>query len=122
MLFLRLRQHFSQEDVQLYSFPLPCSPKLSQSYIQQLIGAESYDAALELVKSGPMARCFAPPSLPGWKPISISCSIVLIVGSFELLGRQSILCVPGLKEIELRNIISIIECIATGPRPSDILR
>ena len=119
VLFLRLRQHFSREDVQLYSFPLPCSPKLSQSYIQQLIGAESYDAALELVKSGPYGALFR-----SSQPAGLEAYLYIMQYRFnrrQLRAAQPTIYTPiaylGLKEIELRNIISIIECIRYGAAP-----
>ena len=119
VLFLRLRQHFSQEDVQLYSFPLPCSPKLSQSYIQQLLSAENYDAALELVENGPYGALFR-----SIQPTGLEAYLYTMQYRFhlrQLRAAQPTVYTPiaylGLKEIELRNIISIIECIRYGVAP-----
>ncbi len=119
VLFLRLRQHFSQEDVQLYSFPLPCSPKLSRSYIQQLLSAKDFDAALELVKSGPYGGLFR-----SIQPTGLEAYLYTMQYRFDLRqlrAAQPTVYTPiaylGLKEIELRNIISIIECIRYGVAP-----
>lgn len=119
VLFLRLRQHFSQEDVQLYSFPLPCSPKLSQSYIQQLLSAENYDAALDLVENGPYGALFR-----SIQPTGLEAYLYTMQYRFhlrQLRAAQPTVYTPiaylGLKEIELRNIISIIECIRYGVAP-----
>lgn len=119
VLFLRLRQHFSQEDVQLYSFPLPCSSRLSQGYIQQLLSAEDYDAALELVRSGPYGALFR-----SIQPTGLEAYLYTMQYRFnlrQLRAAQPTVYTPvaylGLKEIELRNIISIIECIRYGVSP-----
>lgn len=113
VLFLRLRQHFSQEDVQLYSFPLPCSGKLPDSYVQQLLAAENFEAAMELVYGGPYGALFRSVTPTGLEAY-------LYTMQYRFNRRQLRAAVPtvytpiaylGLKEIELRNIISIIECI-----------
>ncbi len=119
VLFLRLRQHFSQEDVQLYSFPLPCSSKLKASYVQQLLAAEDYDAALNLVYAGPYGSLFR-----SITPTGLEAYLYTLQYRFhlrQLRAAQPTVYTPiaylGLKEIELRNIISIIECIRYGVDP-----
>lgn len=119
--FLRLKRHFSQEDVRKYSFPLPCSHKLKGDYVGRLLAAPDYDAALALVYEGPygtLFRSIAPAGLEAY----------LYTLQFRFDQRQLRAPVPtvytpiaylGLKEIELRNIISIIECIRYQIAPED---
>lgn len=111
--FLRLKRHFPAEDIQLYSFPLPCTAKLSRSYIQELIAAPDYDAALQLVLSGPYASLFR-----SITPSGLEAYLYTLQYHFsrrQLRAGSPTIYTPiaylTLKEIELRNIISIIECI-----------
>lgn len=118
--FLRLKKYFSPEDIRRYSFPLPCSSRLRRDYIQQLIGAPDYDAAFQLVLDGPYGKLFhsiAPSGLEAY----------LYTLQYDFARRQLRAAAPTvytpiayltLKEIELRNIISIIECIRYGGDPN----
>lgn len=111
--FLRLKKYFPPEDIQRYSFPLPCSPKLRREYIQQLIAAHSYDDAFQLVLDGPYGSLFHSISPSGVEAYFYTLQ-------YHFARRQLRAATPTvytpiayltLKEIELRNIISIIECI-----------
>lgn len=111
--FLRLKRHFSQEDVQRYSFSLPCSHKLSKSYVQQLLAAPDYEEALALVREGPYASLFQSISPTGLE--AYLYELQFRFNQRQLRGAVPTIYTPiaylTLKEIELRNIISIIECI-----------
>ncbi len=118
--FLRLKKHFSREDIQTYSFPLPCSPRLKREYIQQLIAAPDYDAAFRLVQDGPYGKLFRSIS-----PSGVEAYLYTLQYSFshrQLRAATPTVYLPiaylTLKEIELRNIISIIECIRYGGDPN----
>lgn len=111
--FLRLKKYFSTEDIQRYSFPLPCSAKLNKAYIQELLAAKDYDDAFQLVADGPYDALFSSISPSGLEAY-------LYTLQYNFSRRQLRAATPTvytpiayltLKEIELRNIISIIECI-----------
>lgn len=111
--FLRLKKHFPSEDIQRYSFPLPCSAKLTKSYIQQLLASQDYEEAFQLVKDGPYGTLFS-----SINPSGLEAYLYTLQYNFS--RRQLRVASPTvytpiayltLKEIELRNIISIIECI-----------
>ncbi len=117
--FLRLKRFFSQEDVRRYSFPLPCSPKVRPEYIQTLLGTETYEEALELVKTGPYHKL-----LGSMEPSGLEAYVYTLQYNFsrrQLRRADPTVYTPiaylTLKEIELRNIISIIECIRYGESP-----
>lgn len=120
VLFLRLKKYFSQEDVKSYSFPLPCSPKLRREYIQQLLSAADYETVWNLVCTGPYGTVFR-----SQKPTGVEAYLYSLQYSFDrrqLCSADPTIYTPiaylGLKEIELRNIISIIECIRYQVDPS----
>lgn len=111
--FLRLKKHFSPEDIQRYSFPLPCSPKLQKSHVQQLLSTAGFDEAFQMVKDGPYGALFT-----SIKPSGLEAYLYTL--QYQFSRRQLRAATPTvytpiayltLKEIELRNIISIIECI-----------
>ena len=118
--FLRLKKYFSTEDIRRYAFPLPCSAKLPKEFMQQLIAAPDYDAAWLLVLKGPYGKLFtsvAPSGLEAY----------LYTLQYNFSRRQLRAATPTvytpvayltLKEIELRNMISIIECIRYGGDPN----
>jgi V/A-type H+-transporting ATPase subunit C len=117
--FLRLKKHFTQEDVQRYSFPLPNSAKLKKEYIQQLIAAPDYDSAFQLILDGPYGKLFR-----SIAPLGLEAYLYTL--QYQFARRQLRAAAPTiytpiayltLKEIELRNIISIIECIRYGGDP-----
>ena len=121
--FLRLKKYFSPEDITLYSFPLPCSAKLPKEYMQQLIAAPDYDAAFQLVLDGPYGKLFHSISPSGLEAY-------LYTLQFNFSRRQMRSSDPTvytpiayltLKEIELRSIISIIECIRYGGKPAEFV-
>lgn len=121
--FLRLKKHFPPEDIQLYSFPLPCSPKLRREYIQQLIAAPDYDSAFQLVLDGPYGTLFRSIS-----PSGLEAYLYTLQYRFskkQLRAAQPTIFTPiaylTLKEIELRNIISIIECIRYNVDPNSFV-
>lgn len=111
--FLRLKKHFPQSDIQRYSFPLPCSAKLTKAHVRQLLATTSYEEAFQTVLDGPFGKLFsaiAPSGLEAY----------LYTLQYNISRRQLRAAIPSvytpiayltLKEIELRNIISIIECI-----------
>ncbi len=118
--FLRLKKHFSDEDIQRYSFPLPSSAKLKKEYIQQLLASDSYESAYQLVLNGPYGKVFRSISSPG-------VEAYYYTAQYNFARRQLRAADPTvytpfayltLKEIELRNIISIIECIRYGGDPN----
>ncbi len=118
--FLRLKKHFSPEDVQRYSFPLPCSAKLRKEYIQQLIAAPDYDAAFALVLDGPYGTLFH-----SIAPSGLEAYLYTLQYNFshrQLRASSPTVYTPiaylTLKDIELRNMISIIECIRYGGDPN----
>lgn len=118
--FLRLKRSFSQEDIRRYSFPLPCSAKLRPEYIQQLLGTDSYEDALELVQNGPYSPLFQ-----SMTPSGLEAYVYTLQYNFsrrQLRAAAPTVYTPiaylTLKEIELRNIISIIECIRYGGDPN----
>ena len=111
--FLRLKKHFPPEDIQRYSFPLPCSAKLKKEYVQQLLAAKDYDEAFQVVLDGPFGPLFSTITPSGLEAY-------LYTLQYNFSRRQLRAATPSvytpiayltLKEIELRNIISIIECI-----------
>ena len=111
--FLRLKKFFSEEDIRRYSFPLPCSRKLPKEYMQQLMAAPDYDTAFSLVLDGTYGKLFH--SIP-----SSGLEAYLYPLQFNFSRRQLRAANPTvytpiayltLKEIELRNVISIVECI-----------
>lgn len=117
--FLRLKKHFSQEDVQRYSFPLTCSHRLGRAHIQTLLSAPDYESAFQLVCDGPYGHVFRTLSTTGLEAY-------LYTLQFRFNQRQLRAAIPtvytpiaylSLKEIELRNIISIIECIRYEIKP-----
>ena len=117
--FLRLKKNFSEHDIQLYSFPLPCSAKLSKEYMRQLIAAPDYDSALQLVLDGPYGALFH-----SMQPTGLEAYLYTL--QYQISRRQLRAAQPSvytpvayltLKEIELRNIISIIECIRYQENP-----
>ena len=121
--FLRLKKHFPAEDIRLYSFPLPCSPKLRKEYIQQLIAAPDYDTAFQLVLNGPYGTLFHSIS-----PSGLEAYLYTLQYRFskkQLRAAQPTIFTPmaylTLKEIELRNIISIIECIRYHVDPNSFV-
>ena len=119
VMFLRLRQHFSEEDVRSFSFPLPCSGKLGKDYVQQLLSAPDYAAARELVLNGPYGPLFRSISPSG--PEAYLYTMQYRFNQRQLRAAVPTIYTPmaylGLKEIELRNIISISECIRYGVEP-----
>lgn len=121
--FLRLKKHFPPEDIQLYSFPLPCSAKLKKEYIQQLIATPDYDAAFQLVLDGPYGKLFR-----SIAPSGVEAYLYTLQYHFsrrQLRSAEPTIYTPiaylTLKEIELRNIISIIECIRYGGDPNQFV-
>ena len=85
----------------------------------RLLSAEDYDAALELVRSGPYGALFR-----SIQPTGLEAYLYTMQYRFnlrQLRAAQPTVYTPvaylGLKEIELRNIISIIECIRYGVSP-----
>lgn len=117
--FLRLKKHFSEEDIRRYSFPLPCSHRLGRAHIQALLNAPDYESAFHLVCDGPYGKIFRSISPTGLEAY-------LYTLQFKFNQRQLRAAVPTvytpiayltLKEIELRNIISIIECIRYEIKP-----
>ena len=121
--FLRLKKQFPPEDLQLYSFPLPCSPKLRKEYIQQLIAAPDYDTAFQMVLDGPYGKLFHSIS-----PSGLEAYLYTLQYHFsrkQLRAAQPTIYTPiaylTLKEIELRNIISIIECIRYHVDPNSFV-
>jgi V/A-type H+-transporting ATPase subunit C len=117
--FLRLKKHFPQEDQQRYSFPLPCSAKLRKEYIQQLLATPDYDSAFQLVLDGPYGKLFR-----SIEPSGLEAYLYTL--QYNFARRQLRAATPAvytpiayltLKGIELRNIISIIECIRYGVDP-----
>ncbi len=117
--FLRLRKYFSPEDVQRYSFPLPCSSRLRRGYVQQLLASPDYDSAVKLVYSGPYGKLFHSIS-----PTGLEAYLYTLQYQFnqrQIRAPEPTVYTPiaylFLKEIELRNIISIIECIRYGISP-----
>jgi vacuolar-type H+-ATPase subunit C/Vma6 len=118
--FLRLKKHFSQEDVQRYSFPMPRSAKLKKEYMQQLIAAPDYDSAWQMVLDGPYGKLFRSIS-----PLGLEAYLYTLQYNFarhQLRAATPTIYTPiaylTLKEIELRNIISIIECIRYDGDPN----
>lgn len=118
--FLRLKKHFPAKDVQLYSFPLPCSAKLRKEYIQQLISTPDYDTAFQMILDGPYGKLFRSIS-----PSGVEAYLYTQQYNFsrhQLRAADPTVYTPiaylTLKEIELRNIISIIECIRYGGDPN----
>lgn len=119
--FLRLKRYFPPEDIQLYSFPLPCSAKLKQEYIQQLIASPDYDSAFDLVRNGPYGTLFRSIEASG-----VEAYLYTLQYNFsrrQLRSASPTVYTPiaylTLKEIELRNIISIVECIRYGGNPNE---
>lgn len=121
--FLRLKKYFSADDIQRYSFPLPCSAKLTKTYIQQLLSAKDYDEAFQLVADGPYGSLFSSISPSGLEAY-------LYTLQYHFSRRQLRAAVPTvytpiayltLKEIELRNVISIIECIRYEVNPQSFV-
>ncbi len=119
VLFLRLKKHFSQDDVRSYSFPLPCSHRLPKSHVEALLGAKDYDEAMELVYAGPYGDLFR-----SIEPTGLEAYLYTLQFRFDrrqLRAATPTIYTPiaylGLKETELRNIISIIECIRYGVEP-----
>lgn len=118
--FLRLKKHFPAKDVQLYSFPLPCSSKLRKEYVQQLLAAPSYEAAFQLILDGPYGKLFR-----SITPSGVEAYYYTLQYNFsrhQIRSAYPTVYTPiaylTLKEIELRNIISIIECIRYGGDPN----
>ena len=111
--FLRLKRYFSQEDIQRYSFPLPCSSKLTKPYMQALMGAKDYEEARDMVINGPYGKLFR-----SIDPKGLESYLYTLQYNFsrrQLRAPKPTIYVPiaylTLKEIEIRNLISIIECI-----------
>ena len=111
--FLRLKRYFSPEDLRRYSFPLPCSSKLTKNYMQSLMGAKDYDEAFQMVLSGPYGKLFR-----SIEPTGLEAYLYTLQYNFsrrQLRAPKPSIYVPiaylNLKEIEIRNVISIIECI-----------
>lgn len=111
--FLRLKKHFPPEDIQRYSFPLPCSAKLTKSHVQALLATADYDAAFQTVLDGPFGPLFST-----MDPSGLEAYLYTLQYRFsrrQLRSAKPSVYTPiaylTLKEIELRNIISIIECI-----------
>lgn len=121
--FLRLKKSFPPEDIALYSFPLPCSPKLRKEYIQQLIAAPDYDTAFQMVLDGPYGKLFHSISPPGLE--TYLYTLQYNFARKQLRAAQPTIYTPiaylSLKEIELRNIISIIECIRYNVDPNSFV-
>ena len=121
--FMRLKQYFSQEEIQRYSFPLPCSSKLPKAYILQLIAAPTYEAAYQLILDGPYGALFR-----SMEPSGLEAYLYTL--QYRLSVRQMRSADPSvytpisyltLKEIEVRNIISIIECIRYQVTPGEFV-
>ena len=121
--FLRLKKYFSPDDIRLFSFPLPCSAKLNQEYMQQLIASPDYDAAFELIRNGPYGSLFR-----SITPSGVEAYLYTLQYNFsrrQLRAAEPTVYTPiaylTLKEIELRNIISIVECIRYGGNPNEFV-
>ena len=119
--FLRLKKYFTPEDIALYAFPLPCSPRLSKESMQQLLAAPDYASARALVNEGGYGKLFRSLDDAGLEAylytlqynFSIKC-----LRSAEPTVYTPIAYIT-LKEIEVRSLISIIECIRYGGDPND---
>ena len=119
--FLRLKRYFPPEDIKLYSFPLPCSAKLKQEFIQQLISSPDYDSAFEMIRNSPYGNLFRSIESSG-----VEAYLYTLQYNFakrQLRSASPTVYTPiaylTLKEIELRNIISIVECIRYGGNPNE---
>jgi V/A-type H+-transporting ATPase subunit C len=116
--FLRLKRYFSPEDVSMYAFPFSFSHRLSQDFIRELIAAPDYDAAIELLRQS----CYG--SLFHQDDERIEMYYDDLVYRFNKAQLRR--AVPSiyttvayltLKEFELNNLISIIECVRYGVDP-----
>ncbi len=121
--FLRLKRNFSSEDIRRYSFSLPWSSRVTKEYVQQLLSSADYETAFRMIQDGPYCNIFRSITPTGVEAYYYTWQYTF--AKQQLRAASPTVYTPfaylTLKEIELRNIISIIECIRYGGRPADFV-